>query len=115
MGKTQQDVADAIGMESYGNYERGKEQLPFWRILQLREYYRANINEMIEGGDPYMIRDNLRGSEPELADKILDFIHWDVYLNDCLNGTSDWNPPREYDDLSEKSNAKKGTVQGATP
>lgn len=49
MGKTQQDVADAIGMESYGNYERGKEQLPFWRILQLREYYRANINEMIEG------------------------------------------------------------------
>lgn len=26
-GETQQDVADAIGMQSYGNYERGTEKI----------------------------------------------------------------------------------------
>lgn len=51
-GETQQKVADAIGMQSYGNYERGTEKISLWRLLQVCEHYQVDIRKAIEGCSP---------------------------------------------------------------
>lgn len=51
-GYTQQNVADAISMQSYGNYERGTEQISLWRLLQICEYLHIGIEKAIEGSIP---------------------------------------------------------------
>ena len=51
-GETQQEVADAIGMQSYGNYERGTEKISLWRLLQVCEHFHVDIRKVIEGCSP---------------------------------------------------------------
>ena len=51
-GETQQNIADAINMQSYGNYERGTEKISLWRLLQVCEDLHIGIEKAIEGSTP---------------------------------------------------------------
>ena len=51
-GRTQLDIANLLGITqtAYGNYELGKRQIPYDYMVQLAEYYKVSIEDLMGRG-----------------------------------------------------------------
>ncbi|MDR3285988.1 MAG: helix-turn-helix domain-containing protein [Prevotellaceae bacterium] len=81
LGLTQEDVAFSLNISStsYAKIERGETNVPFLRLVQIAEYFKIEIVDLVKQNDKFYLKDLI--SDIKQIQKDINSIHNILSLN----------------------------------